>query len=415
MFLHAAFNKLKADIAVAVKWLRAVVTSLLQDSAKVAREFANLIEQATDYVGDEIATLKATVDTWLIEQEDNVEKLFDRIRAGYPQSATLGTIADFTPATAPAPNRPAKTLRGHGPAAKANDDSTPQQHGDWFLNKVKHSIFGSLNTPEFAGLSYDAVATSLREACDSSAGDLQTAANDFWTFIATTIKHPSEFGAVAVPAFLDAVSKLIQAALKFLKGILDALFDMVAALSHTISSYMLATTIENAGIAGKLLSVAGLGDVKIGTVVNMVFAFPATLAYKIANGPDTRPFGYVPDAFTGVLPDSGTGLGADPSADRALQVTAASVMGVWAGLDTVSSVLEGLGSGVPMLSPAVDTAGPIIVAALAPPFTKDGLPDWRAMSGDTQDGYALGSWLMGLMPAFLAPTSSTRRSTRRPR
>jgi hypothetical protein len=391
--LHAVFNQLKADIAVAVKWMRALVGSLLQDSAKVARVLATLLGQATTFIGTEADTLKASIDTLLVKQETQVEDLFARIRGRYPQQATLGSIGDFNPA---GPGRtPAATAAPAAPATAAadDDDGTPPPHGDWFLTKVKHSIFGALDTPEFAGRPFSALAAGLRQAGVEELEAFAAACEDFWKFIKEAVTHPSQFETVGVSLLLDAVSKLIHAALAFIRSILDALFDMIKALSPTIAG-MLATPLKDAGIVGKLLALAGLGDIEIGAVVTMVFAFPATLVYKLANGPGTRPFSYVPGLQASP--------GAEPSADRALQITAAAALGVWAGLDTVSTLASSIGVGVPLLTPAIDTAGPLIIGALAPPFTKDGLPDWRTASGDDADSFLVLSWLLDILPAFFS-------------
>ncbi len=381
--LHAVLNHLEADIVNAVKWLRALVTSLLQDSARVAKQFSALLEQAVAFVGDESDKVKATLDNWFTGKEKAIQDSFDRLRSGYSKSATLGTISDFNPAKpGGAASKP--------PGNNDDEDDTPQPHGDWFLNKVKHAIYGELDTPDLKAVSYDKLQLDLMEACASQVGDLQAAAQDFWRFLEAAVSHPSDFPTLAVAALLEAVSKLVQAALRLLKAIIDALFDMVAALSKVIPD-MLRTKIGSAGIVGKLLSLAGLGDFEIGTVAMMVLAFPATLAYKIANGPATRPFSYVTDAQD---------LGANPDADRALQITASSVMGVSAALSVANVMLDAVGHGVPLLTPAMDIAGPLVVGALAPPFVTDGLPDWRRMTDSTEDAEALCSWVLGLLPAY---------------
>lgn len=384
--LHAVFNQLKADIVAAVKWLRALVKSLLQDSARVAEEFMVLIKQATDFLGDRSDSVKAAVDSWFVGKEKEIQASFDRLRKGYPSKATFGTISDFNPATS--------ALAAHA-QPEADDEDAPQPHGAWFLNKVKHAIYGELDTPQFTGISYDKLQLDVIEACASEVGALESAAQEFWLFVKTAVTHPSDLAAVVVPAFLEAVSKLIQAALRLLNAVLDALFSMIAALSKAIPD-MLGTKIGKAGIVGKLLSLAGLGDFEIGTIAAMVFAFPATLAYKIVNGPDTRPFSYVANEAK---------LGADPGVDRSLQLTASAVMGTWAELDVINFLLtidskDGTG-GVPMLTPAVDLVGPILVGALAPPFIKDGLPDWRLIDPNSDmELAAFTSWLLDIMPAF---------------
>lgn len=379
--LHAVLNKLKADIVNAVKWLRALVKSLLQDSARVAKQFSALLEQATAFVGDGSGHLKAALDKWFTGREKAIQDSFDKLRSGYSKNATLATISSFNPA------KPGSTA---SEPPKGDDDDAPQPHGDWFLNKVKHAIYGELDTPQLKGVSYDKLQLEVLEACASEVGDLETAAQDFWLFLKTAVTHPSEFPTLAVPALLEAVSKLVQAALKLLNALLDALFDLVTSLSNAIPD-MLRTKIGSAGIVGKLLSLAGLGDFEIGAVAMMVFAFPTTLAYKIANGPDTRPFGYLADEQQ---------LGADPGADRALQITASSVMGVWAALDLVNTALDESHRGVPLVTPACDLAGPLLIGALSPPFVTDGLPDWRRMSDSTEDAEAFCSWILGLLPAY---------------
>jgi hypothetical protein len=65
-----------------------------------------------------------------------------------------------------------------------------------------------------------------------------------------------------------------------------------------------------------------------------------------------------------------------------------------------------------MLTPAVDVAGPLIVGALAPPLSKNGLPDWHLPSGSAQDNYSMVSWLADVFPSYLsALTIYSRKAT----
>lgn len=59
--------------------------------------------------------------------------------------------------------------------------------------------------------------------------------------------------------------------LKLFNAALDAQFAMMAAVCRAVPG-MLGTKIGSAGIVGKLLSLAGLGDLEIGTVAMMVLA-----------------------------------------------------------------------------------------------------------------------------------------------
>ena len=298
-------------------------------------------------------------------------------------------MGDFTPVSLGGSLRMKPTRR----LGTGDDDLTPQPHGDWFLNKVKHAIAGSLNVPDLSGRSYSDIALDLRNGSADKFGEFNKRCEQFVTdFLIKHILHPGDGDGLSVHNLLVEVGKLIDSAFDFLQSVLDHLFEMVAALSEAIET-ILATPIGKAGIVGKLLSLAGLGKFEIGTIAAMILAFPTTLTYKLVNGASSHPFDYLTDGLH-------TKLGASPEADRALRTTAASVMGVWALLDVTGSVLEANGLGIPMLTPAVDTVAPIVLAAIAPPFVTDGLPDWRAM-GENQDAPALMSWMFALFPAYI--------------
>jgi hypothetical protein len=390
--LHAAFAKLGAAIVHAVKWLEAETIGLLRDSAKVAAEFATLITQCTSYVGDQAAASKKFVDTWLLKEQGAVKQRFDTIRAGYAKGTTLGNIADNKPAQLSAAQRrlrlrPLPKAKPASRAAAAADDTQSQPHGNWFFNKIKHDVFGELDVAGIDG--FDQIRADLRSGFQGGIADFEKACMSFWEFLKVSITHPSEFDTVGVPALLAAVSDLLDGALILARGVIDALFDLIAELSKIIGG-MLNTPLSQMGIAGKLLKLAGLGDIHIGSVVTMLLAFPATLAFKIAHGGDTRPFAQLPALRAGV----GTG---DDKAAKDLRFTASAVMGTWASLNVIGAFFDK----PPMFFAALEVAGPLLVGALAPPSVdENGFPAWDTFTTDEMTPRHV-SWFTDILPAFL--------------
>ena len=113
---------------------------------------------------------------------------------------------------------------------------------------------------------------------------------------------------------------MIQGAIALARGVVDALFELIAELSKIIDN-MLSTPLDQMGIVGNLLELAGLGNIHIGATVNMLMAFPATLAFEVAHGGNTRPFGQL------AALRAGAGAGIDDKTAKDLQETTGWVIG----------------------------------------------------------------------------------------
>lgn len=399
--IHAVLNKLVGAIIDAVKWLEAEVIGLLKDTAAVAAQYDTWLGQCSSFLASQIRQDTSVVDTWLATRQAKIEADFAALTARFTPSTTLSNMATNPPqgTNTTRSRRPAPTRARAALGDSSTADGSP--HSNWLLNKVKNEITGQLALPVIGGL--EGLVTDLGTAAEAAVGDFKAAFNDFWAFLKTSIEHPSQIGTLGVRDLLQAVAKLIDGVFTLARGIIAALAKIFPALADAIPT-ILATPLSSLPIVGKLLALIGLGSVKIGTLINLLFAFPATLAYKISHGGKGRPFaGTTVDRSVGhAKPRPTDQLVGDVAAD--LKIAGGAALGVWATFDTLSAAFLAIErkSG-PMLFAAVDIAAPIIVTFLTVPSTQDGEPYFSPpVSGSNSDEMNFISWLLGTEPALTA-------------
>ena len=414
--LHAAFNRLGADIAHAVKWLEVEVIGVFKDSKLVSDKFHGWLGDFTGFAGTQVAAGQVAALGWLENEKSDVTTRLKRLAGQYPASATLATMADTAPARIGTRRRPAPSANTapsskHSPThmwpAIGDDDTSGAPHGDWFYQKIKHELAGSGVSLDLSSVSAQ-LGDKLKAWGDKSAAHspgFQAAYRDeFWlAFIAKAIKQVADVGGVSVALLLDALIDILDATFDFAENIVTETFDVLRDVLEAIPQMLNDTTLGHLPILGALFRLIGLGDLSIGRVVNMIFAFPATLTYKLKHGASTRPFAQATLGRTGrpvhtIDPEQLVG---DIAGD--LQITAASVMGTWAVFDTLSAAFTASNSDGGVLFTCIDIYAPLIVTILTTPATNDAEPFFAPpVSGKPADVYGFLAWIFGSMPAFCA-------------
>ncbi len=392
--LHSALNRLAADILHAVKWLEAEVIGVLRSAKILSDKFEQWIGSFSVFAATALASESTTVARWLTKEQQWVTSEMTTLTGRFSGKTTLSTMAANPPRQVvigrrPAPGKPRATGRLGAPG----DDQQPV-HGDWFYRKIKHELLGSGLKIDLSNLpDLKAKLTSFSEkSVANSVGFQNRFVADFWKgFIDGAVKSPDDVDDILIQPLLQALLAVVNDAFDYAESIVADAFALLHDIAANIPKLLGGTTLKNLPILGSLMRLVGLGDVSIGRVANLIFAFPAALVYKIAHGASAQPF-----TSTG-RPHAGS-VG-DVAGD--LQICAASVMGTWAVFDTVSAAFAASGDDGGILFNAIDIAAPLIVTILTTPATKDGEPFFAPpVSGNPADILGFVAWILGAVPAF---------------
>lgn len=396
--LHAAFNKLGADIVHAVKWLEAEVIGVFTSAKRLSDHFETWIQGFSQFASRTLAADKTRVVTWLQKEQQLTHDKLDQLADRFPAKTSLSNMAKNPPGPLTGSSRRPTRPQSRKALLGSDDDQQPT-HGDWFYNKIKHELarsglkFDLSNSPDVQ----DKLTAFNNTSKKGSSTDFRSAFTDnFWKgFITDVVTKPDDVNGISVHALLHTLVSIVDKAFAFAEDIVDAAFDLLQAIVTNIPALLSGTTLKDLPILGALMRLIGLGDVSIGRVANLIFAFPAALVYKIAHGAHAEPFA----SGTPAGPRGGT-LG-DVAGD--LQICAASVMGTWAVFDTLSAAFVAGGDDGGLLFNAIDIAAPLIVTILTTPATQDGQPFFTPpVSGDVADVMGFLAWIFGAIPAACA-------------
>lgn len=401
--LHAAFNKLAADIMKVVKWVENAVVGLLKDSARLSGLLGDWMDGCNNFIEQQMRAEKVKVLRWLTNEESAVQAAFDKRRAGFADGVTLANLSS-NPPTVLGARRP-KLLRRLQKSVSASDDSDDPNHphGNWFFRKVKHALsIGGLQVPEDSVTTIQSSLAQLDSGARAALDDFAIAFADLQRAMITVVRHPQDAGTLGVPLLLKSASEMIHGVFELAKAIVDTMFDLFIAMSQAIEVILKTNDVGSIPIIGELFKLAGLGQIEMRSVALMILAFPATLAYKVAKGITAQPFGGLQATRHPKTTRRPTKrLLAD--AQRDLTIISSSVIGVWAPFDAVSDGFLADKAEPPKLFSVVDMVAPLALTALTSPSTNtDGHPTFASPLGDTASSMMFTSWIMGAVPGFAA-------------
>lgn len=392
--IHAFLTKLGGYIKDAVKWLEAAVLGTLTDSVAVARIYHGWIQNCGDFLARELRASQAPVLAWLTKEQANTKQAFISIAHRFAPGTTLTTMADNPPEGVRSSGRhsPAgKPGSGQLQAGDSGDQGSP--HGNWFWQKVGHELRGGLKLPDLPNFEQNVEA--FLTAAGPALADLEAAFKEFMGFLKTVVTSPQKVRTLGVQQLLLAVADMIDAIFEFAKAVVAAAFSLFADVAASIHD-MLETPLSATPIVGKILGlVPGVGAIQVGTIVNLLFAFPTVVAYKIAHGVQSRPFANLSTKRRqrGELGDIASDL----------QFSAGATLFTWANFDTISAAFTAANQEPPMVFAAIDIAAPVVATVLTVPTVQDGQPYLAPpVSGKASDVLNFVSWILGAAPALTA-------------
>ena len=388
--LHAALNKLAGEIVHAVKWLEAEVMGLLRDAKNVAKHFNDWLAGCADFIQTQAQTQENNLLTWLTNEQDNVDRKFRDWAKSFGAGASLQDLADNKVKLGTAQRRRLQPK----PRPALSDASDPDQHPHkrWFLQKAKHDLLGNnLKMPEING--FGTSIANFAVSVEQAFGDFLAGFKELWGFFKTMIRHPNEVATLGLQKLLGFVADMVNGVFELVRAVVKAMLDLFAALAGAIPRMLTDTTLGNLPLLGPLLKLVGLDGVTMAWVASIIFAFPATLVYKIEHGGSTHPFAYLDPKSSQLLGD----------AESDMHNIGAAVLGVWTEFDVVAAAYTASKSDPPTLFAAIDIAAPLIITGLTAPDLEDNEPLWQApFAGGGPDSLAFFSWLLGAVPSLVA-------------
>ena len=141
--LHAVFNKLKADIWHAVKWLEAEVIGVFRSAKALSDKFETWIGKFTTFAAASLASDQTKVTNWLKGEQQWITTEMTTLAGRFSPKTTLSSMAANPPGLRATRDRARPRPRtGPGGPAGASDDAPQPPHGDWFYRKIKHERRG---------------------------------------------------------------------------------------------------------------------------------------------------------------------------------------------------------------------------------------------------------------------------------
>jgi hypothetical protein len=386
--IHSVASWIGSTVDAFLDWLKAQILSLLHDTVTVAGQYESWIRTAAaDYLPSLIKSGKEEAVAWLKQQDTAINTVLDdtaRTLTGI-SLADLGKpraeLTTLTPALAVGANPLVPDVNG--------------AHANWLLDKLQADLGGVGTVAPISGL--ETLLGDLSKTLAKVLEDFKGAAIDLWKTLGTALERPQDIPTIGVSLLIDALKKLVDAAITFAAAAVKTLCD-AALLALQAFGDILDTSLDELPLVGPLLKLAGLESPKLGNLVTLMIAFPTVLAYKIAHGSNAAPFQARLEA-----PSPGAEAPGSDIADD-LRFTAAGALGFWAFADAIAATLSLLEEGPPdpaqthsvTLWGVIDAAAPFVVGALTIPTERDALP----FTAPPKINAELFSWLSGLFPGI---------------
>jgi hypothetical protein len=395
--VHSVVNWIGSTVENFLDWLKAQILSVLHDTVSLAAQYETWIKTAaSSYLPPLITAGKRNATTWLNAQEATMSNALDATatKLAGKSLADLGT--------------PPQQLSSHRRALTAGSNplvpDVRSAHANWLLDKILGDFGGMGTVAPIAGT--DTLLDDLNGNLATIAHDFQIAAQDLWETLVTALRNPRDIATTGVALLIDALKKLLGAAISFAIAVVDVLADAVLLILGAFGR-LLDTSLESLPLLGSLLKAAGSGSPTVGKLATLIIAFPTVLAYKIAHGPDAAPFKTSLNATRRHQAKLGDEIADD------LAFTAAGALGFQAFADAIAATLTLLpdeefpdpaAKNSVTLWGVFDSVAPLIVGTLTMPTDEHALPFTGPLSNDVAE---VVSWLCGIGPGILAASLMT--------
>lgn len=383
------FNKLGADIADAISWLRQNIIDLLKEASANAAVVEHWLTQAPGIVNGCLEHYKELADGFFTSLQNRIDQAIDDLM---PELAKV-TFGNPVPARVSGPAAGGPPAAVSAPAAFDLQDFVNGARANWLQDKI---------LSYFSGDTAVAPIQQLQDAMDELAVAVQDAlafAEDMgkvlWDGLQAMSGSRGSYNQATFAQFFQALKSAVADLLGFADAVVKALLDLVEAVMDQLGA-LLTHQFNEIPMVGGLLSRLGVDDtMSVAHLVSMVLMYPATLADRIKNG-----------SGSSLFPATATENLAAAELDWALglQMSAAVGQGIWGILDMIGDAAAAAQQSAPPLVGWTDIVAPCILNILQWPgaLNADGTtapPFANAIDGAVYDGDLIEpTWLVGWIP-----------------
>jgi hypothetical protein len=282
-FMNGVFNSVDAGIDKVADWLKALFDFKAIWNTKMAIQQG--LQDFPPYMIKIAAQTQGLADDWFAQQKQNVIEALDAMKEKYANQS-FGQLPNWQNPSAPLSNTPFA-------GAAAPSDFTDNPHHNWLHDKV--SSYAPDTSGQTLDESIDALWKTVEGHLQDSGTEFRAALEDFKKAVWITVKDPSAFSAMAIPALIDMTRDLALAMLDLFDALFDALVALIATGFNELDKVFRAELplgFLNTLWAWMAKRAGHPEDDKLNlySLGALMAALPTTLIYKLAIGVDHEPF-----------------------------------------------------------------------------------------------------------------------------
>ena len=276
--IHSVINQIGAALDAAIDWLEAAIGGLFTDTALLAAQYDTWIHDGCTFAQKQIQAFKGKADNWFANQQKAVDAQFAQFRKDHGSGQMSGLVPSKNSLQAPQ-LRPTPRRQLGDAAPTPNPGGA---HSNWLLDKIEQ-VFESPPSMD----KIDAIETALNDLTSSgrvatAVGDFTGAFNSAIDGLKAAIEDPKDLGSKSLGLFIDALQQILDGAITLADLAVDLVLDLLEAVVGAVEA-IIDTSLGQLPIIGPLLHGTALENLTLGRLACLLFAFPAMLAYHLAN------------------------------------------------------------------------------------------------------------------------------------
>ncbi len=385
----AFFNKLGADIAGAISWLRQNIIDLIKEASANAAVVEGWLNQAPGVVNGCLEHYKGLANNFFTGLQDRIDTAIDGLM---PELAKV-TFSNPVAASVSGPQPGGIPGGVSAPQAAAFDlaEFVNSARASWLLDKILSYFSGDTQVAPIQPLqnAMDELAVAVRDGL-AFAEDIGTV---LWTGLQAMSSSRGSYDQATFAQFFQALKDAVADLLGFADAVVNAVLDLVEAVMDQLGA-LLAHQFDEIPVIGGLLNKLGVDDtMSVAHLVSMVLMYPATLANRIKNGSSSSLFPTSAATATKRL------AAAELDWALGLQMSASVGQGTWGIIDMIGDAAAAAKQAPPAFVGWTDIVAPCILNILQWPGTPTGAPFQNAIDGSVYDGSLIEpTWLVGWVP-----------------